>query len=224
MAPTRYVKEPPVFDVTTKDFSHWKISMINYFNILEVWDIVEKGYEPKYDKTTNQLTIESKIAEEENLCAENAILSSIGDSVKIEFDNMTNAHDMWKALINRYEGNDQIKKKDLDDSSEVSTSFINEVNLELENIDYESEIELTTECIEIDDTSTVLNDGLIYQNEETRLRYLLDESNKTLLENDCTIGNLRFKILELESKVKEYESDNCKSHLEEKIIKNKAFF
>ena len=125
-------------------------------------------------------------------------------------------------LQNRYEGNEQIKKKDLhdssevstsfidekkdlDDSSEVSTSFINEVNLELENIDYESEIELTTEYIEIDDTSIVLNDDLIYQNEKTRLRYLIDESNKTLLENECTIGNLRSKILELESKINEYE-------------------
>ena len=144
MAPNERVEEPQIFGKTTENFSYWKISMINYFNILEVWDIVEKGYEPKYDKTTNQLTIESKLAVEDNLFAENAILNLVGDSVEIEFDNMTNAHDMWKALINRYEGNDQIKKKDLDDSSEVSTSFINEVNLELENIDYESEIELTT--------------------------------------------------------------------------------
>ena len=109
MASKRFVKVPKIFSQTTKHFSHWKMLMINYFNILEVWDIVEKGYEPKYDKTTNQLTIESKLEEEENLYVENAILSSVSESVAIMFGNMTNAHDMWKALINRYEGNTQIK-------------------------------------------------------------------------------------------------------------------
>ena len=83
MAPNERVEEPQIFGKTTENFSHWKMSMIDYFNILEVWDIVEKWYEPKYDKTTNQLTIESKIAEEDNFYAENAILSSIGDSVEI---------------------------------------------------------------------------------------------------------------------------------------------
>ena len=112
---------------------------------------------------------------------------------------------MWKALINRYEGNDQIKKKDLDDSSEISTSFTNEVNLELDNYGYESEIELTTEYLENDDTSIFLDESLTHQN-ESRLKFLLDESNKTLLEKESTIDNLRSKILELESKVKEYES------------------
>ena len=112
MALKRFVKVPKIFGQTTKNFSYWKMLMINYFNILKVWDIVEKGYVPKYDDK-NELTTKSKLEENENLHAVYAILSSVSESVIILFGDMTSAHDMWKALINRYEGNAQIKRTKL---------------------------------------------------------------------------------------------------------------
>ena len=78
---------------------------------------------------------------------------------------------------------------------------------------------MTTEYIENDDTSIFLDESLTHQN-ESRLRSLLDESNKTLLEKENTIENLKSKILELESKINEYELisnelKNCKLHIDE---------
>jgi hypothetical protein len=35
--------------------------MVNYLNILEIWDVVEKYYVLKYNPNTNILTIESLI-------------------------------------------------------------------------------------------------------------------------------------------------------------------
>jgi hypothetical protein len=35
--------------------------MVNYLNILEIWDVVEKCYVLKYNLNTNILTIESLI-------------------------------------------------------------------------------------------------------------------------------------------------------------------
>ena len=89
---------------------------------------------------------------------------------------------------------------------------------------------MTTEYIE-NDTSIFLNESLTHQN-ESRLRSLLDESNKTLLEKESTIENenrslkststlnklLESKIRMLESKIENSQGldvNNCKSHLEE---------
>jgi hypothetical protein len=40
----------------------------------------------------------------------NVILNSVSKGVVILFGNMTNANEIWNALIIRYEGNSQIKK------------------------------------------------------------------------------------------------------------------
>lgn len=75
--------------------------MINYPSFLEVWDIVEKCYIPKYeDDATKKLTIDSKLERKENDSAVNAILTSVYESIIILFGNSTNAHEMWNALIN----------------------------------------------------------------------------------------------------------------------------
>jgi gag-polypeptide of LTR copia-type len=83
--------------------------MINYLNILNVWSIVEYGYEPKYSTTTH-LTTESQIDKGLNDCALNVILNSVSEPITLVFDNMTSARDMWLALLNRFEGNTQIKR------------------------------------------------------------------------------------------------------------------
>jgi Zn-dependent oligopeptidase len=110
MTPPRFVKEPPVFGQTTKNFSHWKKTMVNYLNILEVWDIVDKRYMAKYNPISNVLTTESLLDKWANDNAINAILNSVSKGVVLLFDNIFTAHEMWDALITRYEGNSQIKK------------------------------------------------------------------------------------------------------------------
>jgi uncharacterized protein YfbU (UPF0304 family) len=37
------------FDQTTKNFNQWKKIMVNYLNILEIWEVVKKDYVPKYN-------------------------------------------------------------------------------------------------------------------------------------------------------------------------------
>jgi hypothetical protein len=68
--------------------------MINYFNILDVWFIIEHGYEPKYNITIHSLTTESQIDKGLNDCAVNAILNSISEPIALVFGNMTSVRDM----------------------------------------------------------------------------------------------------------------------------------
>jgi hypothetical protein len=79
--------------------------MINYLNILDVWDIVDKGYIAKYNFTSNVLTTEPLLDKRANDNAVNAILNSVSEGVALLFGNMITAHEMWNALITRYEGN-----------------------------------------------------------------------------------------------------------------------
>jgi gag-polypeptide of LTR copia-type len=84
--------------------------MINYLNILDVWSIVEHGYEPIYNATTHSLITESQIDKDINDCAVNIILKSVSEPITLVFDNMTSARDMWLVLLNMFEGNTQIKR------------------------------------------------------------------------------------------------------------------
>jgi gag-polypeptide of LTR copia-type len=110
MALSRHIKETPVFGSSCKNFYYWKKCMIKYINILDVWSIVEHGYEPKYNTTTHSLTTESQIDKGLNDYAVNVILNSVSEPITLVFGNMTNARDMWLALLNRFEGNTQIKR------------------------------------------------------------------------------------------------------------------
>ena len=84
--------------------------MTNYLNLIEAWDVVENGYTPKYGTDDTTLTTESKLLKVSNDNAVNAILNSVSEQVAMIFTDVTSARDMWNALINRYEGNTQIKK------------------------------------------------------------------------------------------------------------------
>jgi hypothetical protein len=48
MALSTFVKELSVFGPTIKNFSQLKKSMVNYLDILKIWEVVEKSYVPKY--------------------------------------------------------------------------------------------------------------------------------------------------------------------------------
>jgi hypothetical protein len=68
--------------------------MINYLNILEIWEIVEKYYVPKYNPDTNILTTESLIIKRKNDNIVNAILNSVSEGIAFLFGNMTNTNEM----------------------------------------------------------------------------------------------------------------------------------
>jgi pantothenate kinase len=84
--------------------------MINYLNILNIWDIVENNYVPKFDATTKVMTNESKLAKRDNDNAVNSILNSVSESVTVLFSNMTTANEMWNVLFTQHEQNSQIKR------------------------------------------------------------------------------------------------------------------
>jgi gag-polypeptide of LTR copia-type len=56
------------------------------------------------------LTTKSQIDKYHNDCAVNAIHNSVSEPITLVFGNMTSARDMWLALLNRFEGNTQIKR------------------------------------------------------------------------------------------------------------------
>jgi hypothetical protein len=67
--------------------------MVNYLNILKVWEVVEKGYIPKYNPTTSILTTESLLDKRANDNVINVILNSISEGVALLFSNMNIAHE-----------------------------------------------------------------------------------------------------------------------------------
>jgi hypothetical protein len=83
--------------------------MINYLNILDVWFIIEHGYEPKFNPITHSLITESQIDKSLNDCAVNAIFNLISKPIALVFDNMISVRDMWLTLLNRFEGLPKLK-------------------------------------------------------------------------------------------------------------------
>jgi hypothetical protein len=57
--------------------------MINYMNILDIWDIIVNDYVPKLDETTKVLTNESKLVKRDNDDVVNVILNSVSESVVV---------------------------------------------------------------------------------------------------------------------------------------------
>ena len=87
--------------------------MINYFNLIDVWETIQKGYTPKMNTSTNKLSLDSKLEKMVDDYAINVILGSISESIALVFTNATNAKEMWEALINKFKGNAQIKRTKL---------------------------------------------------------------------------------------------------------------
>ena len=87
--------------------------MTNYLDLIEVWEVVKDGYIPKYNTDNTTLTTESKLLKVSNNNAVNVILNSVSEQVAMIFTDTTSAKAMWNALINRYEGNTQIKKTNI---------------------------------------------------------------------------------------------------------------
>jgi hypothetical protein len=57
-------------------------------NVLEVSDVIEKGYIQKYNEDTNILIHELSLIKRENDNVINIILNSVSEGVSLLFDNM----------------------------------------------------------------------------------------------------------------------------------------
>jgi gag-polypeptide of LTR copia-type len=126
--------------------------MINYLNILDVWSIVKHDYEPKFNTTTVCLTTESQIDKSLNDYAVNAILNSVSETITLVFYNITSARDMWLVLLNRFEGNTQIKR------TEIMNLEIKFENFKME--DHESIKEIYNRLLSIQNKFSDLDESL----------------------------------------------------------------
>jgi gag-polypeptide of LTR copia-type len=84
--------------------------MVNYLNILDLWDVVQHSYVPHYD--SNNLTLTQKIKElkSQNDYVVKVILNSVSKIIAILFGTTEITSEMWETLLNRFEGNSQMKR------------------------------------------------------------------------------------------------------------------
>jgi gag-polypeptide of LTR copia-type len=113
MTSLMHVKEPPTLIINCKNFSFWKKYTVNYLNILDLWDIVQYGYIPHYDPSNLILTQKTKELKSQNNYTVNVILNSISEKIIILFGTTEIASEIWEALLNRFEGNTQMKRTKL---------------------------------------------------------------------------------------------------------------
>jgi hypothetical protein len=87
--------------------------MVNYLNILGLWDVVQHGYIPHYDPSNLTMTQKAKELKSQNDYAVNVILNSISEKIAILFGTTEIASEMWETILNRFEGNTQMKRTKL---------------------------------------------------------------------------------------------------------------
>jgi gag-polypeptide of LTR copia-type len=113
MTSLMHVKEPLTLYLNCKIFSFWKKYMVNYLNILDLWDVVQHGYIPHYDPSNLILTQKAKELKSQNDYAVNVILNSVSEKIAILFGTTEISSEMWETLLNRFEGNTQMKRTKL---------------------------------------------------------------------------------------------------------------
>jgi hypothetical protein len=81
--------------------------MVNYLNILDFWDVVQHGYVLQ----PSNLTLTQKVNElkSQNDYAINVILNSVSERIAILFGTTEIASEIWETLLNKFEGNSQMK-------------------------------------------------------------------------------------------------------------------
>jgi gag-polypeptide of LTR copia-type len=87
--------------------------MVNYLNILDIWDVFQHSYIPHYDSSNLTMTQKAKKLKSQNDYADNVILNSISEKIAILFGTTEIASEMWETLLNRFEGNTQMKRTKL---------------------------------------------------------------------------------------------------------------
>jgi hypothetical protein len=113
MTSLMHVKEPSILDLNCKNFNFWKKYMVNYLNILGFWDVVQHGFVPHYHPNNLTMTQKAKELKSQNDYAVNVILNSVSEKITILFGTTEIASEMWEILLNRFEGNTQMKRTKL---------------------------------------------------------------------------------------------------------------
>jgi hypothetical protein len=113
MTSLMHVKEPSTLGLNCKNFSFWKKCMVNYLNILGFWDVVQHDYVQHYDPSNLIMTQKARELKSQNDYAVNVILNSVSEKIAILFDITEIASEMWETLLNRFEGNTQMKRTKL---------------------------------------------------------------------------------------------------------------
>jgi hypothetical protein len=119
MTSLMHVKEPTTLGLNCKNFSFWNKCMVNYLNILDLWDVVQHSYIPHYDPSNLILTQNVKELKSQNDYAVNVILNSVSEKIDILFGTTEIANEMWEIILNRFEGNIQMKKKNKTNGSRI---------------------------------------------------------------------------------------------------------
>jgi hypothetical protein len=84
--------------------------MVKYLNILDLLDVVQYGYVPHYNPSNLTLTQKVKELKSQNDYAVNVILNSVSEIITILFGTTEIASEMWETLLNRFEGNSEMKR------------------------------------------------------------------------------------------------------------------
>jgi hypothetical protein len=113
MTSLMHVKEPPTLGLNCKKISFWKKCMVNYHNILGLWDVVQHGYVPHYDHSNLTMSQKAKELKSQNDYVVNVILNSVSEKIAILFGTIEIASEIWETLLNRFEGNTQMKRTKL---------------------------------------------------------------------------------------------------------------
>jgi gag-polypeptide of LTR copia-type len=108
--------------------------MVNYLNILGLWDVVQQGYIPHYDPSNFRMTQKSKELKSQNDYAVNVILNSVSKKIVILFGTIEIASEMWETLLNRFEGNTQMKRTKLMGLESEFENFYIQEEESIENI------------------------------------------------------------------------------------------
>jgi gag-polypeptide of LTR copia-type len=87
--------------------------MVNYFNILDLWDIFQYCYVPHYYSNNLALISKAKELKSQNNYTVNIILNSVSEIIAILFGTIKIASEIREILLNRFEGNSQIKRSKL---------------------------------------------------------------------------------------------------------------
>jgi hypothetical protein len=68
--------------------------MVNYLNILGLWDVVQHGYVPHYDPSSLTMTQKAKELKSQNDYVVNVILNSVSEKIVILFGTTEIASEM----------------------------------------------------------------------------------------------------------------------------------
>jgi hypothetical protein len=87
--------------------------MVNYLNILDLRNVIQHDYVSHYNPSKLTLTQNVKELKSQNDYDVNVILNSVSERIVILFGTTEITCELWETLLNRFEGNSQMKRTKL---------------------------------------------------------------------------------------------------------------